>query len=419
MANPTPKSVIHHNPEELDNMRFLKKKRFLIPVAVAVAMIAGGSAFAYFDTAGAGTGSASVGTASNLQITQTGTVGYNSRIAPSLYVWSQCWECVQATEIGEEINLANGGGQLNNVVVDMQNWDTPAGTEPFTLNIYDAASGDLPGALLATSTVTADVPATLTGENGVPPTYGIALFSVTFDNFTYTADDYSNYGGALPATVVYGVEGFTTSEPGEGVNLSLSSESYITAGSDAASGTVFVSTTGGNGDAGGSTGELTCSDVSSTFAQYKTTAGPGGSCGWASVPAPWGPNVIPAVQFNMDSTLSGLYPGGPVQDINLSVYNPGSTPVQLNTLTVSVPYNTGTSDVETTAGDPATDVTGCNANWFSINGGGISATGTFDETVPAGNAITLTGDFNISMLNPDTSQDACEGANFGLTFSSN
>ena len=396
-------------------MRFLKKKRFLIPVAVAVAMIAGGSAFAYFDTAGAGTGSASVGTASNLQITQTGTVGYNSRIAPSLYVWSQCWECVQASEIGEEINLAGGGGQLNNVVVDMQNWNTPAGMESFTLNIYDVAAGDLPGPLLASSTVDAPVPATSTGENGVPPTYGIAPFSVTFDNFTYTADDYSNYGGALPGTVVYGVEGFTTSQPGAGVNLSLSSESYITAGSDAASGTVFVALTGTPGDA--APGELTCSTGSTTFAQYPTTAGT--NCGWASVPAPWGPNVIPAVQFNMDSTLSGLYPGGPVQDINLSVYNPGSTPVQLNTLTVSVPYNSDTGDVETTAGDPATDVLGCNVNWFSINGGGISTTGTFDETVPAGGTIALTGDFNISMINEPYSQDACEGANFGLTFSSN
>jgi hypothetical protein len=73
-------------------MRFLKKKRFFIPVAVAVAMIAGGTAFAYFTAAGAGTGSGSVGTASGLEINQTGVTAYNSRLTNPLdYNYSQCF----------------------------------------------------------------------------------------------------------------------------------------------------------------------------------------------------------------------------------------------------------------------------------------------------------------------------------------
>jgi hypothetical protein len=363
-----------------------------------------------------------------LIINEAGISAYNSRIAPSLYDWSQCWTCVQANQIGEEINLAGGGGQLSNVVVDLTNFDTPAGTESFTLNIYDAAKDGLPGALLATDTQSFSVPATSTGLNGIPPTYGLANFSVTFDHFTYTADDYSSYGGTLPGTVVYGITpniSFSSQvEPGSGVNLQLSSEADITAGSDADSGTVFLSTTGGNGDAGGSTGELTCQDVNTTFAQYSTAANANDTCGWASVPAPWGPNVIPAVQFNMASTESGLYPGGPSQPINLTVYNAGSSAVQLSTVTVAVAAD-GTSGpgagyVETTPGDTSTDVTGCVSNWFDINGSPLTATATLDETVPAGGTISVTGDFDISMpADAIDNQDACQGTNVGLNFSSN
>jgi len=398
--------------------RFMNKKVAVVGVAVALVLGLGGAAFGYFATAGAGTGSASVGTASGLIINQTGISAYNSRVAPSLYDWSQCWTCANATQIGEEINLAGGGGQLNNVVVDMTNFDTPPGTESFTLNIYDQASGGLPGALLATDTQSFPVPATPTGFNGKPPTYGLANFSVTFDNFTYTTDDYNKYGGTLPGQIVYGITPniTPTTEPGAGVNVQLSNEAHITAGSDAASGTVFVSVGTGSQDAG--PGELTCQTASSTFEQYSTTAG--SNCGWASTPGPWGPNVIPAVQFNMDNTANGLFPGGPSQAINLSVYNPGSTDVQLNTLTVSLGTNSGTGDIETTAGDPSSDVLGCLASWFSINGGGTSATGTFDETVPAGGTIDLTGDFVISMpANTIRDQSVCEGANAGLNFSSN
>jgi hypothetical protein len=397
----------------------MTKKVLVVGVAVAVLLGVGGAAFAYFSSPGSGTGSAAVGTASGLIINQSGISAYNSRVAPSLYDWSQCWTCVNANEIGEEINLAGGGGQLNNVVVDMANFDTTPGIESFTLNIYDAAVGDLPGALLATDTQSFPVPATSTGYNGKPPTYGIAPFSVTFDNFTYTADDYSTYGGTLPGKVVYGITPniTPTTEPGAGVNVQLSSEAHITAGSDAASGTVFVSL-GSSGGQDAAPGELTCLTGSTTFAQYSTAAGT--NCGWASVPAPWGPNVIPAVQFNMDSTASGLFPGGPAQAINLSVYNPGSADVQLNTLTVSLGTNSGTGDIVTTAGDPSSDVLGCLASWFSINGGGTSATVTFNETVPAGETISLTGNFNISMPADSTdNQNACQGANVGLNFSSN
>jgi hypothetical protein len=234
--------------------RFMSKKVLVVGVAVALVLGIGGVAFAYFTSSGSGTGSAAVATASNLIINQSGVSAYNSRVAPSLYEWSQCEYCVSATQIGEDINLAGGGGQLNNVVVDLTNFGTTTGWMDITLNIYDEASGDLPGALLASDAGSFLIPATATGFNGVPPTYGLANFSVTFDHFTYTTYDYSTYGGTLPGTIVYGIAyPDAQNSVNSGVNLQLSSEAHITAESDAASGTVFVSTTGGNGDAGGLT----------------------------------------------------------------------------------------------------------------------------------------------------------------------
>jgi hypothetical protein len=126
----------------------------------------------------------------------------------------------------------------------------------------------------------------------------------------------------------------------------------------------------------------------------------------------------------MASTASGLYPGGLSQGINLTVYNPGSADVQLSTLTVAVAADgnsgPGAGYVETTPGDTSTDVTGCVSNWFDINGSPLTATVTLDETVPAGSTISVTGYFNISMpADAIDNQDACQGANVGLVFSSN
>ena len=108
MANPTPKSVIHHNPEEIDNMRFLKKKRYTIPAVIAAGVLAmAGTAFGFFSASGSGGGGVGVGTASGLLIDQTpGTPVYNSLIDGNAYQWSLSGYSAGA-ELGNAIDLAS------------------------------------------------------------------------------------------------------------------------------------------------------------------------------------------------------------------------------------------------------------------------------------------------------------------------
>ncbi len=231
---------------------------------------------------------------------------YNSRIDSSTYQASLCFYCIQMGEFGNEISLANGGGVLNNVVVDMANFDVnPAGSMDITLNIYNPGTGGLPGTLIATDEQSFSVPAApnggygsaycTTGAGAGDPTCGIANFNITFS-------DWGSYAPVtLPGTVIFGIQyNDAQNSVDGGVNVQLSSEfgpSQISVGADTDNGYVFTSlasSADGNGydhaynDVG--PGEVTCSAVSTTFAQYPTATCDGGNEGLAP--------YIPAVQFN-------------------------------------------------------------------------------------------------------------------------
>ena len=125
---------------------------------------------------------------------------------------------------------------------------------------------------------------------------------------------------------------------------------------------------------------------------------------------------IPAVEVNVvGGTVTGLYPGAPAQPLEYAITNPGTGPVQVHTVSSSVDNN-GT-DVE----DPGlTAVTGCHSAWYQING----SAQTLDQSVPPGTTLFTTNSatatvLSIQMLNVNTSQDSCEGADIGLSFSSN
>jgi hypothetical protein len=224
---------------------------------------------------------------------------YSSFTVSSNYVWSYAFDATDANQIGNDITLANGGGKLSTVVVSMGNF-APASESaalPITLNIYspgasEPGNGVAAGSLLATDTVTVTPPGTSTGYTGTPPTYGIDNFNVTFN--------LASKHVTLPDEVVYDVTyNNTTVDTGLNVNLSYESSSVPSVGADTYPGYLFVATLNGtDGATGGPSGEITCQNVSSTFAQYSTQPTTYGStaCGLAALPA--GPGLlVPAVAF--------------------------------------------------------------------------------------------------------------------------
>jgi hypothetical protein len=212
---------------------------------------------------------------------------YDSMTVSDNYVWSMAY--VSATglnQFGTDITLANGGGSLKHATVSMATFPG-SGTDsiPVTLNIYQSggvtepSNGHTPGALIKSETVNVTPPA---NAGSVPKN-----FTVTFD-----------FGGvALPSDVVYGIAyDDSTLDTGLNVNLSYESSSVPSAGADTFPGFLFASTKSGNNDAvGGPNGEITCQNVSATYAQYDTSAH--GPCGLDAIAN--GPTiaVVPAVKF--------------------------------------------------------------------------------------------------------------------------
>lgn len=394
--------------------RFTRAKK-LVGVGIASVVIFGiaGAAFAYYTAGGSGTGSATAGTASNVYIDQLGgTPMYNSTIDPTAYQYSYAYYATQAGELGNEITFANGGGPLSDVVVAMTNFDTTPGSMHITLNIFNpgpGGSGSVPGSLIATDTQTVSVPATATGfDPSSPPGYGLANFNAVFNNFTWTNPN----DETLPATVVYGINYDDPQNAVDaGVNVQLANETTnVSVGSDANPGNLFVSlaSLAANGynnaynDVG--PGEITCSTVTQTFAEYSTASCDSGNEGLGT------PAYVPAVEFDT-STMSNLYPGGPSQPINFSVTNPGSTSVQIIDVDVAVATDPS-GYVETVPGDSGSGVTGCYASWFTVSPASVPV----NQNLNPGSVIDWVGAASISMINEPYSQDACEGVNIGLTF---
>ena len=107
-------------------MRFLRRKRVVIPAIVGVlALVGAGAAYAYFTSTGTGTGSAQVGSTKALTITQIGA-GYDSLISSTAadpYIEDQTLGGDGPSEIGNDITLANTGyQQLVSAVLAVRNW---------------------------------------------------------------------------------------------------------------------------------------------------------------------------------------------------------------------------------------------------------------------------------------------------------
>jgi hypothetical protein len=392
--------------------RFMNKKFLVVGVVVAVVLGIGGAAFAIFTTTGGGTGSAAVGTNAPLVINQTGVTLYNSTIGLTSYTLDQCLQCVQADDFGNTVSLESPvlSNDLN-VVVAMRSWDAEAGTWPITLTIDNPGSdvaGASPGSEIVSDTQYFAIPAA-NAVTGAP-----TPFNITFDQFTPWV--------SIPAEVAYDISFPTTNYPtppagfdasptgfADGLNILLSNAATdITAGSDPYPGTVLINTSDYSGfqtDAG------TCVDPTlGTFSLSNVWCGDTPADNYGAYGNSSGQD-IPAVEFiDTANGLAGLYPGGPAQTIDFTVYNPGATTEALNSVSIAVAYDSGNGYVESTPGDTSTDVAGCYASWFS----------TTPETWSGGSIAsgqTVDGSGTVSMPSNAADQDACQGATLGLVFS--
>ncbi len=209
-------------------MKLISSKRRMAVIGLTVGLIAGASglAFAYFTSGGSGTGNASVGHATALNITQVGTA-YDSLTTNGSYVQDQTYGGAGVTEFGNEIKLTSGG-ELGTVVVAFRNWGDALTGYPVTLNIYNPSDTSPDSAAIATDTVDANFPAAIT-DNTDPSTS-----TVTFD--------FSSQDVTVPATIVYGVAyAGVTDGIGGSLNVALSSSANdLSIGTDPDPGTVYV-----------------------------------------------------------------------------------------------------------------------------------------------------------------------------------
>lgn len=407
-----------------------RKKLVMSGLALTVAIFAGGVAYAFWTSPGAGSGSINTGSESSLLITQYGgTPMYNSTLAdPSAYVASQCYYCIQMGDLGNKVTFSNQvGGPLGDVQVAMANFNPAVGSIDIAFNIYNNGSGDdndaVPGSLIATDEQTFSVPAAPNGgyygtycqnivQSDPNSTCGIANFTITFN--------FSSQNITLPASVTYGIQYKDAQNAGNGgVNVQMvdgSVPANIAAGTDNDPGFLLTDLASiANGDGynaaynGVGPGQVTNESVGTVGA-----SNPFGEYSSAVVDGNGDDPYVPAVEF--DSQLGDLYPGGPAQPINFSITNPGTTPATVTSVTVVV---TGTNDN-----------TDCNATNFAVqNGSDVSQadqtstyTSGFPATIPAGGTVnfpaTTTG-AQLYMINLPVDQDGCQNKSALLTFTSN
>ena len=125
------------------------------------------------------------------------------------------------------------------------------------------------------------------------------------------------------------------------------------------------------------------------FAYWTTTGSGTGSAGAGDVSA---------VTVTQTNTITGLYPGGPAQDIDLKISNPNDSNVTIETVAVSV---------------SGTDKTGCTAADFTVTDA------TVGSDLASGDTDVLGADSgaSIKMDNTASNQDACKNATVSLSFS--
>jgi hypothetical protein len=138
---------------------------------------------------------------------------------------------------------------------------------------------------------------------------------------------------------------------------------------------------------------------------YWTTTGTGTGAGAVGTST--------AVTVTQDSTVSGLVPGGPADDLDFTINNGGTGPQTINSVAVSV------SQVTKAVGAPAGDCTAADFTVTQPNIGGAVALAVGDTAFTSGNGSggpANTG-AKVSMVNDlVNNQDGCKGATLEFTY---
>lgn len=394
----------------------IKRKSAVISLALGLLLGGGGFAFAYFTAQGAGNGSATVGSASPVNITQIGAA-YDSLNANMVYHQDQCFTCASVSAFGNQVHLATTG-RLSDVVVAMRNWSDAITNGGLTFTVYNVGAGNSVGSVIASDHQLFNFPA----WNSI--TQRPSVSNITFD--------FSSQNVTLPSNVIYGItyDDPTGSPPGDpageaSLNVGLSNAaSELSVGSDPIAGYVYVNTSnlsGWESDSG------TCGGNNPTLNTFVPTYIYCGNTPPANVGA-YGDSTgydIPSVEFNVvGGVVPPLYPGDNPQNIEYAIANPGLGSSRVSNVTVAVAYDSANGFVQSDPGHAGSDVANCYASWYQVTNSpqavntdvaGHSTTmfNAPKQIVAAGNVVTL------QMLNPNQSQDACQGAQLALVFTSN
>jgi hypothetical protein len=111
-----------------------------------------------------------------------------------------------------------------------------------------------------------------------------------------------------------------------------------------------------------------------------------------------------AVEVLQDSTVSGLYPGGPAGDLSGTIDNPNDHPVTVAEITAEVTDVTGGG---TDAALPA-----CTTDDFAI-------AGTSGPYVADDDDSTTWSGLTVAMVDGTGNQDNCKGASIEITYTAN
>ncbi|MFZ0168830.1 MAG: hypothetical protein WAL64_05335 [Candidatus Dormiibacterota bacterium] len=252
----------------------------------------------------------------------TSSILYSSLVSPYSATnvpnewWSFSYGGNNATQFGDKINLASQSRLSSaTVMLDSQAVGTGTFSVPITFTIYKpGATGGSVGDVVATQTKTFNVPYRPAGNATACAATTSSIFAGSANDGTqwfnpatgscYYGVVYAanfNFDGPrnLPTTVVYGVSYNATTGPASSLNVLLSTESSsgaVTVGSDTDPGNLFLA----DGTAGTSP-EITCSAVGTSFTEYNTAVGTSG-CGTDTQQAPGAPYepiaFVPAVELD-------------------------------------------------------------------------------------------------------------------------
>ncbi len=122
-----------------------------------------------------------------------------------------------------------------------------------------------------------------------------------------------------------------------------------------------------------------------------------------------------------DVNSGSVTPGGDTMGLGFTVANPGSGNQYVSYVYASVSVDNTTlghiGEVESIPGDTSSDVSGCMASWFSIDGTSTgNGTAYVNQTLAPSGSTDDTSSLTLVMNESESNQDACQGATVGIDY---